>query len=585
MKKILCKDLVLALALLASSMVLANKTLAVEALADRTAVNRITTAIEPYPSVVHKPISLKKTDNPVASLNTSNLELAQEYSNQANDITSDDPMDQITNVSQFKDVQPSDWAFQALNNIVQKYGCLQGYPDGTYRGNRALSRYEFAAGLNACLKQIEVLISSQKQGVSQDDFQTLGRLSEEFKTEIATLSTRVDKLSNSTAFLEGHQFSTTTKLYGNIIIAATGVGGGKKPHRDDPEDKMNTNFILSDRVDIDFSTSFTGRDHLLARLSANNTQQLGTTEGQGATGTNMARLAFDEDSGNSFGLNILEYSFPLGEKIKIKIAPQEEFYELLEREVEEVSPLGDEYNGSISRFGRFNSIFYLGGDKTSGASISYQVNKAAKLTVAYMTGINSSNPSSGIFGGSYVGLAQLTLRPIAPLAIGLTYAHSYITNLTDQDTNLLDTGVGSSLANQLFPNVTSQRASANSYGAELAYRANPGFTLAGWVGYTNALNLGGAGKANIVSWAVTLAFPDLGKEGNLAALVIGEPPKVTSSNYLTDGDTSLHLEALYRYALTDNIAITPGIFVITNPEHNKNNDTIYVGTLRTVFSF
>jgi len=51
---------------------------------------------------------------------------------------------QVTSVSQFSDVQPTDWAFQALQSLVERYGCIAGYPNGTYRGNRALTRYEFA---------------------------------------------------------------------------------------------------------------------------------------------------------------------------------------------------------------------------------------------------------------------------------------------------------------------------------------------------------------------------------------------------------------------------------------------------------
>jgi carbohydrate-selective porin OprB len=65
------------------------------------------------------------------------------------------------------------------------------------------------------------------------------------------------------------------------------------------------------------------------------------------------------------------------------------------------------------------------------------------------------------------------------------------------------------------------------------------------------------------------------------------PPKVTSTDVAArdDRDTSYHLEALYRYKLNDKIAITPGLVVLFNPEHNRNNDTIYIGTLRTTFTF
>ena len=85
-----------------------------------------------------------------------------------------------------------------------------------------------------------------------------------------------------------------------------------------------------------------------------------------------------------------------------------------------------------------------------------------------------------------------------------------------------------------------------------------------------------------------MAFPDLGTEDSLAGVVIGQPPKVTSNDFgidYIDKDSSLHLEFFYRFQATDNIAITPGLLVITHPEHDKSNDTICVGTVRTTFRF
>ena len=63
-------------------------------------------------------------------------------------------LDQVTSVSQFADVVPTDWAYQALANLVETYGCVAGYPNGSFRGNRAMTRYEAAALLNACLERI-----------------------------------------------------------------------------------------------------------------------------------------------------------------------------------------------------------------------------------------------------------------------------------------------------------------------------------------------------------------------------------------------------------------------------------------------
>ena len=87
---------------------------------------------------------------------------------------------QVTSVSQFSDVQPTDWAFQALQSLVERYGCVAGYPNGTFRGNRALSRYEFAAGLNSCLDRVNELIATATADmVSKQDLATLQRLQEE----------------------------------------------------------------------------------------------------------------------------------------------------------------------------------------------------------------------------------------------------------------------------------------------------------------------------------------------------------------------------------------------------------------------
>ena len=47
--------------------------------------------------------------------------------------------EQVSSVSQFSDVQPTDWAYQALNNLIERYGCVAGYANGNMRGERALT--------------------------------------------------------------------------------------------------------------------------------------------------------------------------------------------------------------------------------------------------------------------------------------------------------------------------------------------------------------------------------------------------------------------------------------------------------------
>ena len=56
--------------------------------------------------------------------------------------------EQVTSITQFSDVYPTDWPTRHCN-FVEQYGCVAGYPNGTFRGNRAMTRYEAAALLNA----------------------------------------------------------------------------------------------------------------------------------------------------------------------------------------------------------------------------------------------------------------------------------------------------------------------------------------------------------------------------------------------------------------------------------------------------
>ena len=134
----------------------------------------------------------------------------------------------VTSVSQLSDVKPTDWAFTALQSLVERYGCIAGYPDRTFRGKQATSRYEFAAGLNACLDKINEIISAGlADKVSKEDLATLQKLQEEFAAELATLRGRVDAIDAKVAKLESQQFSTTTKLRGEAIFGLATVG---QPH-------------------------------------------------------------------------------------------------------------------------------------------------------------------------------------------------------------------------------------------------------------------------------------------------------------------------------------------------------------------
>ncbi|MEC4819326.1 MAG: iron uptake porin [Scytonema sp. PMC 1069.18] len=484
---------------------------------------------------------------------------------------------QVTSVSQLSDVQPTDWAFQALQSLVERYGCIAGYPNGTYRGNRALTRYEFAAGLNACLDRVNELIATATTDIiRKSDLTTLQRLQEEFSAELATLRGRVDALEARAAQLETNQFSTTTKLTGEAIFAVAGVFGEDAADDDNNPNNnpdLQDNIIFANRVRLNFDTSFTGKDRLRTRLQARN-----ITEFEGdVTGTRMTRLSFDGDDDTQVTIDDVYYYFPVGDKIRVTVAAAEtELTDIAET----LSPVENTGGGAISRFGRFNPIYRTAGG--GGLGINYEFSDRASLTLAYLAGdVEDSTDKNGLFNGNYGALAQVTFEPVKNLDIGLTYVHSYYVGGGNSGVNLTGS-TGSAIARRPFGNVAT---SADSFGLQTSFRISPRLTLSGWLGYSSVHSEVSDDDADVFNYGVTLAFPDLGGKGNLAGFIVGMPPKVTESSQVSDRDTSLHFEGFYRFRVTDNISITPGLFVITNPEHNNNNDTIFVGTIRTTFRF
>jgi len=101
-------------------------------------------------------------------------------------------MAQVTSVSQFKDVQPTDWSYQALSNLVSRYGCVAGFPDGTFRSGQPATRAQLAALTNACLDRI-----SEYQSAA--DAALAAALRAQFAKEIAATNTRVSALEVAAA--------------------------------------------------------------------------------------------------------------------------------------------------------------------------------------------------------------------------------------------------------------------------------------------------------------------------------------------------------------------------------------------------
>jgi hypothetical protein len=492
--------------------------------------------------------------------------------NKVEKFNQDQVIAQVTSVSQLSDVQPTDWAFQALQSLVERYGCIAGYPNSTYRGNRALTRYEFAAGLNACLDRVnELIATATSELVTKQNIATLQKLQSEFSTELATLRGRVDTLEARTSELEANQFSTTTKLQGQVVAAITDVFGGDNINGGEITDRNTT---LGVRARVELVTSFTGQDTLFTRIQANNiiSPDIGTPEGN---------LFFaGEDGTTDAAVDALFYAFPLGEKTQVIAIANAGAADDITDTVNIFD--GDGAFGALSTFGTRNPIYYqMDG---AGLGVTHEFSDKLALSLGYLSGgANDPSPANGLFDGAYGALAQLTVKPSDRISIGLTYINSY--------KQPLPTGSNAATLTPLLneDGEIDTAFSSNSYGIQASIGISDQVVLGGWAGYTNSRTLSGSrGDIDIWNYAVTLGFPDLGKKGNLAGIIAGVEPRVTSSTVAgleRDRDTSYHLEAFYQYQLSENISITPGVIWLTSPDHNNDNDDVFIGALRTTFSF
>jgi Carbohydrate-selective porin, OprB family/S-layer homology domain len=486
---------------------------------------------------------------------------------------------QVTSVSQLSDVQPTDWAFQALQALVSRYGCIAGYPDGTYRGNRALTRYEFAAGLNACLDKVLENIDSEG-GLNPEDLATLRRLQDEFKGELATLRGRVDALEARTAELEANQFSTTTKLQGEAIFALLAGFGSEGTEQ----------AVFQDRVRLNLNTSFTGKDVLITRLQAGNGIPInpGSTNNDISIGASAEAVQASQvfSQGNDIVLDTLAYKFPVGDKLTVTLAANRAQFDDFTPTVNPFFEDFDGGSGALSAFAQRNPIYRLGGG--GGIGLNYNFSDAIQLTAGYLAtdGPNPTN-GNGLFNGDYSALAQLTLSPSENLIFALTYNHGYFGEGSFGFDNGAKAGgfTGTRLVNGLG---ATNPISSNSYGVELAWQVADGFQVNAWGAFTDVELRNIELDGEIWNWALGLAFPDLGKPGNLAGLVAGVQPYLgglEDNQSFFKNDIPVHLEGFYKIQVSDYISVTPGFVWLLNPNQDRNNEQVVIGTLRTTFEF
>jgi hypothetical protein len=482
----------------------------------------------------------------------------------------DDSMSQVTSVSQLADVQPTDWAYQALQSLVERYGIIQGYPDGLFRGNRALTRYEFAAGVNAAMDRITQLVANgTTNAVSKADLDTLKRLQNDFDAELIRLRGRLDGLDARLSELSAHRFSTTVRLNGQVTFGLADAWGGKPPG------EGRANPVFAYLAQLQLSGSFSQRDAFRIDLDAGNFAGGGFAQPQ-ALNTQTALLGFQTDTNNTVEITGAEYRVAVADRLVLTFKPVGFDLSAV------LSPNSIYTNvsqGALSRFAAESPIFRLG-NLDAGAGLDWLVTDRLRLQVAYGAR-NAGDPGGGLFSSAHRALGvQLLAKPFSNLTTGIAYVNAFSAD------GFLDTFTGSKKADTSGGIL--ERSTIHAVSGTFQWQVIPQLILGAWGGVTITDSLSSNAVAVSTTYLFSLGFPDtFGRQGDLLGILVGQPLRLRYGLQIEreDSGSGLHFEVFYRLRVNDHLAVIPGIFVVTEPGHVAGNNTIVVGAIRTSFSF
>jgi hypothetical protein len=475
--------------------------------------------------------------------------------------------DQVTSVTQFSDVYPTDWAYQALSNLVEQYGCVAGYPNGTFRGNRAMTRYEAAALLNACLDRVTEVTDE------------LRRLIAEFETELAVLSGRVDGLEARVGELEATQFSTTTKLKGvtNWVLGAASYNGDGS----NAQAKANGGTSFSYNLALNLETSFTGEDMLYHAPACRQHDNI-----YGGNGVGLFAQEYGFNSTTQLKLTACTTASPVGEDFTVVGGPVVRMDDMLP-----VWPSAYPSDMTMDFFtyagapGAYNLT--LGG----GAGFYWQNDDGFSVSTSYIsTDGNSSDPNVGGVATDGAGTSATTQIAYAPEGWGVAAAYTYASGAEGGGALYSGNGTTEAVLGFLSGNT-------NSFGLSAWWSPEE----SGWIpsistgwGLTNVddSNVAGVKSATSQSWYVGLEWDNAFLEGNSFGMAFGQPTFITDLDTKNGVDDTVDgagyaWEFFYKFQVTDNITVTPAVHYLSKPFASQDSDGLNAlsGLIKTTFKF
>ena len=425
---------------------------------------------------------------------------------------------------------------------------MAGYPNGTYRARRAMTRFEAAALLNACLDRITEVTDELK------------RLMKEFEQELAVLKGRVDGLEAKVVELEATQFSTTTKLSGlaTFVLGANNFSGSASNLVEANKAAFGATTFNYD-VQLNVDTSFTGNDLLRTTLRSGNFDgDHNSFGGAGPSGLSQLEVAVQEEGGpNVVGIDRLFYQLPLGDftftlggrvgqedmlAIWPSVYPAETVLDVLT-----LGGAPGAYNKNLG----------------AGAGVWWQKNGFA-ISANYVAAHgNNGNPNEGGIATDGAGGTGTVQIGYTAEQWGLVATYSYIQNANDLFVYATNFALDS------FQNPCD----TSAFGLSAYWQpAESGWITsisAGWginsTNYNSTVNDQGLVSTS-QSWSVGLQWEDALMQGNALGMAVGQAPFATR---LKGGDTpngsNYVWEWWYKVQLTDNITVTPALFYLSRP--------------------
>ena len=467
---------------------------------------------------------------------------------------------EVESISDFSDVQPSDWAYQALTNLAERHGCVAGSPSGS------MTRYEAAALLNSCLGNIAQVNEEER------------RLLNEFGPELAVIKGRIDGLEARVGEFEAGQFSTTTKLAGTTTFV---VGGMETDKSGGDDEAVTFNYTTQ----LNLNTSFNGRDLLYTRIKTGNFVK-GQTFADKNTNT---YLAATNTGGNTLSVDKIWYQFPVGDSLKFWVGPRIENYYMLASAPSIYKPVlkgfalggnGAAYGSSTD--GGFGAAWIQSTADPSEARFAISTNYASK-------GATSADNETGgaIFTDAQSKwLTQVEYGSARWKVLGAVS----VNNCTKVDgsesckvwTDYYSTEKGKS-----------RTGNTTAYGLRAYWQPEEtGAIPSVQFGYDFATidDDGATGSVeDTAQWMVGLTWKDAFIEGNRLGAAFGQRQYATEIVGGADdpADENFVWELYYDFKVSDNITVTPAIFggEDTYNGASDNGDDIFGGLIQTTFKF